>query len=64
MIICANIEFGVDNIILWHKALPVYIEGGAVCIEFKTGTPGIVYKGEGGDIRVNGCVTNGVDNLL
>ena len=35
-----------------------------VYIEFKTGTPDMVVKGEGGAIVVQGGVTNGVANVI
>ena len=30
--ICANIKVAVENLILWHKALPTYREGDVVYI--------------------------------
>ena len=64
MIICSNITAGVEKLIVRHKALPTYREGGMMHIEFKTGTPGVVGKGEGSAIIVQGGVTNGVANVL
>ena len=45
---------------MWHKSLTTYIEGDAVYMKLKTGTPDMVVKGGGINIRVQGGVTNGV----
>ena len=47
--------------IVCHKALPNYREGGVVYIEFKTGSPNIVSTCKASDIGVQGGVTNVVD---
>ena len=47
-----------------HKELPTYREGGVMYIESKTGHPGVVGKGEGSAIVVQGGVTNGVANVM
>ena len=64
MITCAFITDGADNLTVCHKELTNYIEGDAVCIEFKTGPPDMVYKEEFSAIIVKGVVTNGVANGL
>ena len=64
MRICANIAAGVEKLIVCHKALTTYREGDAVYIEFKTGSPDMLSNWEGGAIGVQGCVTNGVANVL
>ena len=58
MRICANITYGLKKLIIWNKALLTYREGDAVYIEFNTGTPDMIGKREGGDIRVQGGLTN------
>ena len=47
-----------------HKEPPNYTEGDVVYIEFNTGTPDMVSKGEGGAIGVQGSITNDVANVL
>ena len=49
---------------MWHKSPPTYREGDTVYTEFKTGTPDMLVKEEGGTIKVQGGVTNGVANVL
>ena len=53
-----------EKLIVWHKSLPTYIEGGTVYIELKNGYPDMVDIGEGSAIGVQGGVTNGVANVL
>ena len=43
--------------------MPTYREGDTVYIEFDNGNPDMVGKGVGGDIGVQGVVTNGVTNV-
>ena len=64
MNICANIKAGVEKLIMWHKVLPTYIEGGVVYIESKTGHPYMVGKGICSDIVVKGGVIYCVVNVL
>ena len=52
------------KLIVSHKALPTYREYDTVYIEFNTGPRDMVGNGEGGDIIVQGGVTNGVANVL
>ena len=49
---------------MWHKALPTYIEGDAVYIEFNTGSTDMVGNGEGGAIGLQVGVTNCVADML
>ena len=62
--ICDNIAYGLENISVCIKEIPTYKEGDMVYIEFKTGKPDLVGKGEGGDIGVQRGVTNGITNVL
>ena len=52
MSICVNIKYGVENIIVWHRAIFTYREGDTRYIQFNTGPPDVVIKGGGGDIGV------------
>ena len=54
----------VDKLIVWHKELNTYLEGGAVYIKFNIGNPDVVGKGGGGDIGVQVGVTYGAANVL
>ena len=49
---CANITYGVKNIIVWHKSLYTYIEGDMMYIYSEIGPPDMLVKGSGGAIRV------------
>ena len=60
---CANITATVQNLIVWHKALPAYREGDVVYIEFNTGHPDMLGKWEVSDTVLQGGVTNCVAGL-
>ena len=49
--------------IVWHKELHTYREGDVFYIEFNTGHPDVVDKGEVGDIGLELDVTDGVTNV-
>ena len=42
---CSNIPAAVEMLVVWHKAMPTYIEGDSVYIEFNAGLPDVVSKG-------------------
>ena len=60
MISCANIIAAEEKLVVCRKALPTYIEGDAMYIEFNTGHPDMVGKWKLGGIGVHGGVTSGV----
>ena len=64
MSVCANITAGVEKLIVWHKALPTYIEGDTVYIEFNNFYPDIAVNGGGSYIVVQVGVTVCVTNVL
>ena len=52
MSICANITAVMDKVLVCQKAMPTYIKGDAVYIEFSTVNPDMVDKGVGVSIGV------------